>query len=119
MPFKYFFNIRRNGSKPVEGIDTVLYSRPSHKIDGRNGSKSVEGIDTNTQFLNPRLIFSRNGRKPVEGIDTTACGVSLTRFTSVEMKVSPKFRKEKKHQIYPGERSPDMLMLDLFWNVSV
>lgn len=37
----------------------------------------------------------------------------------IEMEVSPKFRKEKKHQIYPGERSPDMLMLDLFWNVSV
>ena len=32
----------------------------------------------------------------------------------IEMEVSPKFRKEKKHQIYPGERSPDMLMLDLF-----
>lgn len=34
----------------------------------------------------------------------------------IEMEVSPKFRKEKKHQIYPGERSPDMLMLDLFFS---
>ena len=38
------------------------------------------------------------------------------RGATVEMEVSPKFRKEKKHQIYPGERSPDMLMLDLFFS---
>jgi hypothetical protein len=28
----------------------------------------------------------------------------------------PEILKRKKHQIYPGERSPDMLMLDLFFS---
>ena len=63
--------IRRNGSKPVEGIDTSKSTWFCFSHNSRNGSKPVEGIDTPLS-LNKGIwkYFCRNGSKPVEGIDT-------------------------------------------------
>ena len=48
---------RRNGSKPVEGIDTGSELRISlRSSQGRNGSKPVEGIDT--LFLSVNRMLS-------------------------------------------------------------
>ena len=67
------FVFRRNGSKPVEGIDTLLFK---------------------LYIIVPP--DSRNGSKPVEGIDTDLLLDQQNPSNSVEMEVSPKFRKEKK-----------------------
>ena len=47
----------------------------------RNGSKPVEGIDTISAIFFSSSFFSRNGSKPVEGIDTTLYEIPFATFT--------------------------------------
>ena len=70
-----------------------------HLVFRRNGSKPVEGIDTRVLHFLRTVSYSRNGSKPVEGIDTDLLLDQQNPSNSVEMEVSPKFRKEKKNSV--------------------
>ena len=75
---------------PLRALTLQYEDTISRAFRCRNGSKPVEGIDTLCHdCCSPFILSRRNGSKPVEGIDTSSSPSITTLFISVEMEVSP------------------------------
>ena len=59
------------GVSPLRALTHTLFTHFKRSDNSRNGSKPVEGIDTFNIVLSFFCFNCRNESKPVEGIDTS------------------------------------------------
>ena len=92
---------RRNGSKPVEGIDTystLLITRLKSTVEME--VSPLRALTRPFFLFDLRFMICRNGSKPVEGIDTHCVAYFVT-LCIVEMEVSP--LRALTHDVEPVE----------------